>query len=335
MDYSQHLMGLISDQLSYINSSLYDGMRQENINAGWIENSSPHNYFSCIYCGESHFYEHCPYSTTSYSVRDEFTIDQTYFDYSICSSESFEQQESLNPYLSHFSQVITPSFHSYPHSQENILECNEKSTLERILEEFAESSERFCREQKELATRIESRVQNIGVHVNQIVSSLETVNQENSLNMVSISCIDDDYCEEIENVELNETLSLVEYDSKIKITLGENNVCSLEGGLVVEPNSCHFDVEIDLDVPRVVVHDSPIEVLTLTDESQVDFVGCFIFLKVHNDVINLNLVNSCTLKLFTIEEVQVIKLNDHLLCLKPCCLKRNEKKVIMVFDTFD
>ena len=90
-----------------------------------------------------------------------------------------------------------------------------------------------------------------------------------------------------------------------------------------------------MDVPSVVVHDSPIEVLTLTDESQVDFVGCSIFLKVHNDVLNLNSVNSYTLKLFTIEEVQVIKLNDHLLYLKPCCLKRNEDKVIMVFNTFD
>ena len=176
MDYSQHLMGLISDQLSYINSSLCDGMRQENVNAGWIENSSTHNYFSCVYCGESHSYEHCPYSTTSYSVRNEFTMDQTYFDYSFCPSESFEQQESLNPYLSHYSQLITPSFLSYPHFQEHILEYNEKFNLERILEEFVESSERFCREKNELTTTIESRVQNIGVYVNQIVSSFETVN---------------------------------------------------------------------------------------------------------------------------------------------------------------
>ena len=94
-------MGLISNNLSNINSSLgmyEDGMRQENLNADLIENSSPHNCFSCVYCGESHSYEHCPYSTTNFYVRDEFTIDQTCFDYSFCPSESFEQQESLNPH---------------------------------------------------------------------------------------------------------------------------------------------------------------------------------------------------------------------------------------------
>ena len=89
--------------------------------------------------------------------------------------------------------------------------------------------------------------------MNQIISSLETMNQENSLNMMTTSCVDDDYCEEIKDVELNETLSLMECDNELEITLEENNVCSLEEGLVVEYNSCHFDVEIDLNVPRIVV----------------------------------------------------------------------------------
>ena len=246
MDYSQHSFGSISDKLSYLGSFVgmhVNGMGQENINAGWIENSSPYNCFSCAYHEECHSYEHYPYSTSSHYVRDDFTMNQTYFDHSFYPGGILEQQESLDLYVKY---CLNPPFYSYPHIEVHTLEHKEKSYLERLCEGYVESSERFSREQKELVTRVESSVQNIGIYVSQILSSLETMSHDNSLSMMTISCVDDDYCEEVEDVELNETLALVECDKELEITFEENSGCGLEEVPVVEPNSCHFDVEINV-----------------------------------------------------------------------------------------
>ena len=117
MDYSQHsFVNRLSNLCSLLEKHV-DEMRQENINAGWNENvdSSPYNFFSCVYCGESHLYEHCPYSTIGHYERDDFTRKQTCFDNSFYPSGSLEQQESLDPHIKYCSNEMTPSFHSYPY----------------------------------------------------------------------------------------------------------------------------------------------------------------------------------------------------------------------------
>ena len=87
---------------------------------------------------------------------------------------------------------------------------------------------------------------------------------------------------------------------------------------------------------------TPLDVLTLPYESRVNFVECSKFLKVSISIFNyvhvvpsLNAMNTCTLKLSMIKEVQIININEHLFCLKSCCLTINEDKVIIVFDTCD
>ena len=102
-------------------------------------------------------------------------------------------------------------------------------------------------------------------------------------------------------------------------------------------NACDSDTHVDVSVPITALDYSPITVVTLTDESQIDFIGCSLILERHTSnclyehiLIPLKSVIACSLKLSMIEKAQVITLVDHLYC-----LKRNEDEVIIVFDTYD
>ena len=105
----------------------------------------------------------------------------------------------------------------------------------------------------------------------------------------------------------------------------------------VNLNACDSDIHVDVSVPITALDDSPITVVTLTDESQIDFIGCSLILERHTSnclydhiLIPLKSVIACSLKLSMIEKAQVISLIDHLYC-----LKRNEDELIIVFDTYD
>ena len=105
----------------------------------------------------------------------------------------------------------------------------------------------------------------------------------------------------------------------------------------MEPNPyCCEQVEI----PTIVVQNSQSNFLTLTDESPMDFIGFSKYLGAsdHNfETIELEPtmchIVSCFLKSLLIEGSCIV--NEFSLSLKPCLLRRNEDKVILVFDTYD
>ena len=94
----------------------------------------------------------------------------------------------------------------------------------------------------------------------------------------------------------------------------------------MEPNPyCCEQVEI----PTIVVQNSQSNFLTLTDESPMDFIGFSKYLGASDG----------NFEVFELEHTKYyIKscfLYECPFLLKPCLLKRNEDKVILVFDTYD
>ena len=82
--------------------------------------------------------------------------------------------------------------------------------------------------------------------------------------------------------------------------------------------------------------------MTLTDESQVDFIGFSKYLGASDDnfeTIELEPtmchIETCFLKSLLIERSCKSSVIEFPLSLKPCLLTRNEDKVILVFDTYD
>ena len=81
--------------------------------------------------------------------------------------------------------------------------------------------------------------------------------------------------------------------------------------------------------------------MTLTDESQVDFMGFSKYLggmDSYCDIIKLEpsivLINLCIPKPLVIDVVHTC-LNEHSCLLQSFCNKRNEDKLILIFDTYD
>ena len=112
----------------------------------------------------------------------------------------------------------------------------------------------------------------------------------------------------------------------------ETDLGEIDGCLIdvqdVNSNACDSDIHVYVSVPITTLDYSPITVVTLTDESQIDFIGCSLFLERHisnslyeHILIPLKSVIACSLKLSMIEKPQVIGLIDHLYC-----LKRNEMR---------
>ena len=80
-------------------------------------------------------------------------------------------------------------------------------------------------------------------------------------------------------------------------------------------NACDSDIHVDVSVPITALDDSPITVVTLTDGSQIDFIGCSLFLERHisnslyeHILIPLKSVIACSLKLSMIEKAQVCRI---------------------------
>ena len=80
--------------------------------------------------------------------------------------------------------------------------------------------------------------------------------------------------------------------------------------------------------------------MTLTDESQVDFIGFSKYLGASDD--NFETIEleptmchivTCFLKSLLIEGSCIV--NEFTLSLQSCLCKRNEDKVVLVFDTYD
>ena len=126
-------------------------------------------------------------------------------------------------------------------------------------------------------------------------------------------------------------------DCELKLDEGEINVeCPIKVPSL-EPNPyCCEQVEI----PTIFVQNPPSEFLTLTDESPMDFIGFSKYLGASDD--NFETIEleptmchivTCFSKSLLIEGSCIV--NEIPLSLKTCLMKRNEDKVILVFDTYD
>ena len=170
--------------------------------------------------------------------------------------------------------------------------------------------------------------------MSQMCRDLEELKQNSSFNHSSpllSNEIEYDGVKDRDNFEVEEDLEVV---LELKTDLEESDECLIDVQ-DVNLNACDSDIHVDVSVPALDY--SPITVVTLTDESQIDFIGCSLFLERHisnslyeHILIPLKSVIACSLKLSMIEKAQVISLIDYLYC-----LKRNEDEVIMVFDTYD
>ena len=121
---------------------------------------------------------------------------------------------------------------------------------------------------------------------------------------------------------------------------GKRNIESLVDVLISEPNAC-FEQENGEEFTSTYDFDLPRDVLTLTDESQVDFMGFSKYLggmDSYCEIIKLKspivLINLCIAKPLVIDEVHTC-LHELSCLLKSYCNKRNEDKIIVVFDTYD
>ena len=269
-----------------------------------------YKWYRCYHCGNNHVPGNCPFLPTINYIGDDFTRQQTYVDNFSRPSWNFEQDECWNPHVDSYSHAIDPPFMSYSHVQENIDYENffleeRLDRLERLAGKFLIILEDSLKWQEDSFKRLEDCLKKLK------------------------SIIDEDRVDHA-----------VEEDLEIVI---EPETClkEIDGCLIdvqdVNSNACDSDIHVDVSVPIATLDDSPITVVTLTDESQIDFIGCSLFLERHisnslyeHILIPLKSVIACSLKLSMIEKAQVITLIDYLYC-----LKRNEDEVIMVFDTYD
>ena len=187
-----------------------------------------------------------------------------------------------------------------------------------------------------IETKFESRVQNLVAQMSQMCRDLEELKQNSSFNHSSPLLSNEIEYEEVGDMDDHEVKEDLEVVLEPETDLGETDGCLIDLQSV-NSNACDSDIYVDVSVPIATLDDSPITVVTLTDESQIDFIGCSLFLERHisnslyeHILIPLKSVIACSLKLSMIEKAQVISLIDYLYC-----LKRNEDEVIMVFDIYD
>ena len=84
-----------------------------------------------------------------------------------------------------------------------------------------------------------------------------------------------------------------------------------------------------VEIPSSHVQNPPGDFLTLTDESPMDFIGFSKYLGASDD--NFEVFELEPTKYY----IESCLLYECPFLLKPCLLKRNEDKVVLVFDTYD
>ena len=302
-----------------------------------------YKWYRCYHCGNNHVPGNCPFLPTINCIGDDFTRQQTYVDNFSRPSWNFEQDECWNPHVDSYSHALNPPFISYSHVQGNNFEDSEISRreerfdrLERLADMCLKLQEDCFKRLESIDTKFESGIQNIVVQVSQMCRDLEKLKQNSSVNHSSPLLSNEIEYEEVEDRDEQEVKEDLEIVIEPETCLEEIDGCLIDLQSV-NLNACDSDIHVDVSVPITALYDSPITVVTLTDESQIDFIGCSLFLERHisnslyeHILIPLKSVIACSLKLSMIEKAQVITLVDHLYC-----LKRNEDEVIMVFDTYD
>ena len=302
-----------------------------------------YKWYRCHHCGNNHVPGNCPFLPTINYIGDDFTRQQTYVDNFSRPSWNFEQDECWNPHLDPYSHTIDSPFISYSHVQGNNFEDGEIShreerfdILERLADMYLKWQEKCFKRLDSIETKFESRVQNLVAHMSQMCRDLEELKQNSSFNHSSPLLSNEIEYEEVGDRDDHEVKEDLEVVLEPEIDLGETDGCLIDLQSV-NSNACDSDTYVDVSVPVTALDDSPITVVTLTDESQIDFIGCSLFLERHisnslyeHILIPLKSVIACSLKLSMIEKPQVISLIDYLYY-----LKRNEDEVIIVFDTYD
>ena len=302
-----------------------------------------YKWYRCYHCGNNHVPGNCPFLPTINCIGDDFTRQQTYVDNFSRPSWNFEQDECWNSHVDPYSHAINTPFISYSHVQGNNFEDGEIShreerfdILERLADMCLKWQENCFKRLESIETKFESGIQNIVVQVSQMCRDLEELKQNSSFNHSSPLLSNEIEYEEVGDRDDHEVKEDLEVVLEPETDLGETDGCLIDLQSV-NSNACDSDIYVNVSVPVATLDDSPINVMTLTDESQIDFIGCSLFLERNTSnclyehiLIPLKSVITCSLKLSMIEKAQVISLIDHLYC-----LKRNEDEVIMVFDTYD
>ena len=145
----------------------------------------------------------------------------------------------------------------------------------------------------------------------------------------------------------NDDVSPIAYDSfgddcELEMHDGESNIECLVEIPILEPNACCLGQKNIEEIPIIYDLDPPSDILTLTDESQVDFIGFSkYFGAIEDNCEEIELeptmcyIETCFSKSLLIERSCKSCVNEFPLSLEPCLLRRNKDKVILVFDTYD
>ncbi len=305
--------------------------------------NTQYEYICCNHCGDNHYSEQCPYfSTRNYMeaqpnvYNENFSLHENqnhslYWDSNSFSSQTYYPQTSLTPYIDESIPI--------PEKKPSI-----EDKLQLILENVTEMRDWTKTKFHEHASSIE----NLTMHVSEIASTLESLQQNENFHENSSEQVN------MESEEVWPTFcNTSEVDLVLKTNVEEENTNGSDMISIFEPQTSLSELEIiDEFLSTIYDVDSPSTAVTLTDEGhfdfvsvltdedQIDFVGCSRFLEVSSFVVvnkfvfpSFNLFSTCTSKLLMIDEVQVP--HEHPYIFKPHCTKRNEDVVIMIFDTYD
>ena len=322
------------------------GVDHQNDYANSSQNSfayeTPSDYISCNHCGNNHFDDQCPFVYPLDFGEDDFGRVQAQMYENTFSprqnhveSMFWDPNCSLSPCISHFES--SPNFHvgeAYPIPRD-------KPTIEDMLQLLLDNDEKLLARQEKNTLSLER----LALQMSEISSNLEALIQRGILSHMSIEAsMEDEITREELIIEGEKLLPMTcddfGGDGELEIIDGENKIEPLGGVSTLEPIACleqengeGFSSTYNIDPPR--------DVLPLTDECQVDFIGFSKYLggmDSYCDIIKLEpsivLINLCISKPLVIDVVHTC-LNEHSCLLQSFCNKRNEDKLIVIFDTYD
>ena len=298
--------------------------------------TTQNEYICCNYCGDNHYNDQCPHFPTMNFVEDDFSkVQPNLHDNSFNLSWNHEHSLSWDPNYSFPSYA--PQFQLSPnHIDESTPIQEKKPTIEEMLERLLHNQNEHLLDLDNCVSRAKERL-----------SSIESLNEKYAFFEASNdSCVEDVFSSAQLTMESDEVLPIsgdtVWGDFEVELEEGENNSeCPIEISSL-ESNPCLSEQETIVEIPAIYVQNLPCDVLTLTDESQMDFIGCSKYFGAIEDNFETTElkptmchIESCVLKSLSIEGSCNSCMNECPFLLKPCLLKRNEDKVVMIFDTYD
>ena len=301
-----------------------------------------YEYIFCNYCGDNHYNEQCPHFSTLDFVEDDFPkVQANLHDNSFNLSWNHEHSLSWDPNY---------SFPSYaPHCQISPYSLDESSSSQEKMSRIMDMLQLYLDNENEYRARDDEKwreqtlaLENLAIKLGELTSQVESLRQKGVfMDTSNDSCVENVGSSGELIMESDDVLPIVcdafVGDCELKVEGGENNVECLIEVSSLKPNSCYCEQE---KIPTIFVQNPQSDFMTLTDKSQVDFIGVskYFWANVENfETIELEPtmchIVTCFLKSLLIERSCIV--NEFPLPLKTCLLKRNEDKVILVFDTYD